>query len=338
MKKNQESDLETVLDVTLSTPPPFFARLKFQSAAITNELFPLEVIALSSFCISLLLIAIFDVRFYYPSNNSSVFVLKHYIIGLILALSIVLFFSWNITESISLKLITKKSIYIARYALSFSSIIFFHFNFKLWAQLVNPVLFDDWYKYTDEFLAPLHHAIVHINIGFTPLETYLTNAYHDVFVFMFYISFAFFGIFTKARPYLERLTCAIALVLIIGGLCYMIAPAWGPFIYSEHKNFIQKAMLDFQIAFIQTHGAKFSGDNFISPLGAMPSLHTAHAFVLWFYARRHIKLLGYIYIPLVIYIITEAVSSGWHYIVDIFLGLIVASVSVLLAEKFHLKK
>ncbi len=305
---------------------PVFIR-KFLEA-----LSPLELVALWAAAFSLLLILVFPVGYYIPDGHSTAFALEHYVVGLVLALLVAMLFSdgpknaWGV-------------LILARNVFAFTVVVFLHFNFKLWAQLVNPVLFDDWYRWTDQLLNPLLDAVFFLNLGFGPLKEWLPNAYHDVFVFMFFSSFAVHAVVREGRRCLSELVTAVALILGLGGVAYMVAPAWGPFIYSPDEDnisfHIQQGMSTFQQRFLVSGGAAYTGAEFISPLAAMPSLHIAHAWALWAYARQYVPWLGYAYLPLVMFIFTEAVSSRWHYLIDLLAGLCITYACIFLSRKMH---
>lgn len=336
MKKNRATDLRGNTEMTASVHHLSLTHLPCaQLRELSQKLLPLERISICSFAFAICVALFFQVNFYFPNGGSAAFALNHYIIGFILASVTVLFFSLLNSRTKDNFSNINELFAILRNTIAFTSVVFLHFNFKLWAQLVNPLLFDDWYQASDQFIKPAHDAILYLNQAFSPLKLWLPNAYHDVFVFMFFTSFAVYGIFAAARSQLGKLTSAIALVLAVGGISYMVAPAKGPFIFSPSASFTQLVMSKFQVEFVKSGGAAYAGHHFISPLAAMPSLHCAHAFVLWFYARRHVRWLSYIYLPLLIFIITEAVASEWHYIIDLFFGLVVAYVSMYIAERMH---
>lgn len=301
-------------------------------AAFFGRLSPLEQAALFSSVFAAVMVAGFSLSVYFPDGNSTAFAVEHYVGGLVLALLVALLFSKGPKKGRDLLL-------LARNVTAFSVIVFLHFNFKLWAQLVNPHLFDDWYQFSDELLSPLVDGIVFINMGYLPLKEWLPNAYHDVFIFMFFLSFAVHAVTRTGRACLGELATAVALVLSLGGIAYMIAPAWGPFIYSPDDGSVafhlQRGMSAFQTRFVASAGLQYEGAEFISPLAAMPSLHIAHVWVLWIYAARHVRWLGYAYLPALVFILTEAVASRWHYVVDLVVGVCLAYLCIFLAARMH---
>lgn len=293
---------------------------------------PLEQVALSSLCFAVVLVAVFSVKFYFPNGHSTAFVLEHYVVGLTLALLAATLFSGGRRDG-------KALMALARNVTAFSVVVFCHFNFKLWAQLINPYRFDDWYQWSDQMLGPVLEGGGLVNLGFAPLKAVLPNAYHDVFVFMFFTSFAVHAISSSGRKCLSELATAIALVLSIGGIAYMIAPARGPFIYSPDDDafsfHIQQGMSAFQDRFVASAGLEYHGAEFISPLAAMPSLHVAHAWLLLVYAASNVRWLACAYFPLVVFILTEAVVSRWHYVIDLAVGICIAYLCILVSRRMH---
>ena len=174
-------------------------------------------------------------------------------------------------------------------------IVYVHFNLKLWAQLINPVLFDDVYMAADERLRSLVHFASALAAGYRDRLTHFPHAYHEVFVAMFVVSFTVHGMQSDRRGF-DRLLLAVSLVLIVGGLGYAIAPAWGPFVYEAGDNPerppSQTTMASFQQSLRASHGGNYDSSYFVAALAAMPSLHLAHAVVFLYFALRYIRWLG----------------------------------------------
>lgn len=294
-------------------------------------LLPIEFVALYGAVAATLLTFAFPVAFYFPDTHSSAFALEHYLLGIALAASLLIAIQWHAQG----KLDGPEIACLVREIFALGLVVFLHFNLKLWAQLINPHRFDSLYFAIDQSLAPLLQGIEIANLAFTPLKTALPDAYHDIFVAMFLATFILFAA-TNRREAFQKSLLAITFVLLIGGLTYIPFPANGPFIFhsdsGEHAHAIQQEMLGFMERFLESNGAAYTGGNFIMPLAAMPSLHVAHAFVLLYYAWKHLRWLGHIYLPLFIFLATEAVSSRWHYLVDLPVGLLIAALCIKLAR------
>jgi hypothetical protein len=278
------------------------------------------------------LLAVFPIRLFFPDTHSSAFALEHYLAGILLAALLIVWLNWRANW----QFVCTESIRLVRQMLALCLIVFLHFNFKLWAMLVNPYRFDESYFAIDQALTWLDPAVGLLNLGFSPLKALMPDAYHDVFVAMFLATFLCFAAANR-RAAFERGLLAVALVLLIGGLAYLPFPAFGPFIYQSEvgsqADRIQQDMLGFMQTFVASHGKSYVGGNFIMPLAAMPSLHLAHAFVLLYYAWRHLRWLGYLYLPAFLFLASEAVASRWHYLIDLPAGLAIALLCIAIADR-----
>ena len=298
------------------------------------KIHPLELVALASLIACCFLSIGAGLSFYWPDGHSSAFATEHYVIPLLAALGLA---AWSRTRGAA-SLRSAGSIWwgCLRPTMAFTIVVFLHFNLKLWAQLVNPRRWDEAFLRSDAALEPLARAITWLHEPWLVLTEIWPLAYHDIFVLMFMSSLALHSVQKDQHLVLTQLVTCIALVLVIGGFSYALVPAWGPFVYGDGSNpsatAIQAHMSEFQGRFVESGGQDYQGSNFIMAVAAMPSLHTAHAYVLWLYAWRHIRWLGILYLPIYIFIITEAIVAKWHYMIDIAFGLLIALLSIRLAR------
>lgn len=305
---------------------------KAESFSLPVSLLPIEWAALAGAVAASALLALFPVHFFSPDTHSSAFALEHYLAGILLAALLIVGLNWRANRQFAFA----ESIRLIRQMIALCLIVFLHFNFKLWAMLINPHRFDESYFVIDQALPWLDSAVNLLNLGFSPLKAIMPDAYHDVFVALFLATFLCFAA-TNRRLAFERSLLAVALVLLIGGLAYLPFPAFGPFIYQSpigsQADLIQQDMFGFMRSFIASHGQTYVGGNFIMPLAAMPSLHLAHAFVLLSYAWRHLPWLGYLYLPAFLFLASEAVVSRWHYLIDLPAGLTIALLCIHIADR-----
>ena len=299
-----------------------------------KQLTAMEKLALASLLLAVGIAQVFRLQFYFPSADAVLFIARHYLGPLLPALALpVLLVARHVSKSGPQSLLGLR----LRGVAAFAVIVYVHFNLKLWAQLINPVLFDDVYMAADERLRSVVHLASALAGGYRDRLTDLPHAYHEVFVTMFVVSFSIHGMQSDRRGF-DRLLLAISLVLIVGGLAYAIAPAWGPFVYeagdSPDATAIQTTMASFQQSLRASHGGNYDSSYFVAALAAMPSLHLAHAAVFLYFALRYMRWLGFIYVVPVTFIAAEAVASRWHYLVDLAAGLVVAFCAVLLAYRF----
>lgn len=304
--------------------------LALRSIRHLDPISSLEIIALGAMVAALILVWLFPVNFYAPGLQSSEFAIQHYVVGFILAL---------LTSAVlSRQRPTLGS--LARMMRSVGAlllIIYLHFNYKLWAHLINPFLLDDYYERIDG------HFTLIINVAelgsaiFQPITDWLPHAYHDLFVGMFLMTFLALAAGKNGTKNIDEVASAVALVLALGGLSYIVAPALGPFIYSPSGDLethrIQQSMWKFQAHFTATGGAHLNSAQFIAALGAMPSLHAAHAWVLTHYALKHARWLGCAFVPALIFILCEAITLKWHYAIDLVVGVGLAYVCIHLTTR-----
>lgn len=301
------------------------------------QILPLETVALGTTICAAAYMLLFSVHLYLPDGGSGLFALNHYATGAIVAALISLLSMQSTNCRGTGTSANKIWLHGLRNLAAFLLVVLLHFNFKLWAQLVNPHLHDVAFQAIDDTFSPVLRMATLLASAFEPIKTFMPQAYHDVFVYMFFSTFVVLALNPKARQHCEELAVCIALILAIGGISYSFAPAWGPFIYGAGDDqsaiLIQNAMADFQHQFNTSGGRYYEGSFFVAALAAMPSLHSAHALALWGYARRHVAWLGYIYLPCLVFIFCEAIAAKWHYLIDLIVGVAITWLCMLLAGK-----
>jgi hypothetical protein len=213
------------------------------------KIHPLELVALASLIACCFLSIGAGLSFYWPDGHSSAFATEHYVIPLLAALGLA---AWSRTRGVA-SLRSAGSIWwgCLRPTMAFTIVIFLHFNLKLWAQLVNPRRWDEAFLRSDAALEPLARAITWLHEPWLVLTEIWPLAYHDIFVLMFMSSLALHSVQKEQHLILTQLVTCIALVLVIGGFSYALAPAWGPFVYGDGSNSSATA--------IQAHMSEFQG-------------------------------------------------------------------------------
>jgi hypothetical protein len=222
-------------------------------------------------------------------------------------------------------------------AFCFGVILILHFHIKLWAPLINPASYDPVYEAIDRncfsWIDPL------ISWRSQWQFDWLNNLYFNAFALMFVCSFIVHNF--QSRSQFRRVFLASILVQVIGAVCYLIAPAVGPFIYHQGANahvtlaqhnllMIHQALLAGGTNWLQLHTSEDVG----AGLAAMPSLHIAASFVFLYYAQKYCRWLTWLYWPCFLWIIFEAMASRWHYGIDLIAGLALAYGSICLAHKW----
>ncbi len=205
-------------------------------------------------------------------------------------------------------------------------VVFLHFNFKAWMPFVNQRLYDDSYQRFDQLCAPVLNGMATIRHLIAEASPWNVDGwYHTAFVGMFFVSIAAHAVFD--RPARQRqLLLGINLILLLGGVCYWLAPALGPFLYLDGAN---KMSSEAQQQMLRMFGhvantGRLPNGYFVAPLAAMPSLHVAHALFLTIFAAASLRWLCIVYVPITFWIVIESVTAGWHYLIDIPFGVAMA--------------
>jgi len=292
---------------------------------------PVEIwFALAMVTIAFGLSLALDLPLVLPSSQSTSFVGIHYLLPIlgVIGWSIFAFFGQNRRRTWTF------IIALPCYML----VLWAHFSIKLWAPLINPHLYDSAFWEVDRILRPLVYGMFNARMAMSYIFPIDSNFYMLAFIAMFYISFSYHAIFT---PLIFRNLFLSALFFQgLGALAYLPFPALGPFLYEagldSQATYAQHQML-------QTHGhiveqgrtwlAAHGGRYFTAGLGAMPSLHSGGAFLFFTFAWRHARLLVPFYAVIVAFILTAAVATRWHYIIDLPFGLALGWLSVVLADR-----
>lgn len=211
----------------------------------------------------------------------------------------------------------------------YAIVLLAHFNLKLWAPHINPLNFDALFWSIDSALHPLVSACMVFRASLTPLIPYGSNVYLTAFIIMFYASFLFHAV--RTPEHFPKLVIAVLLLQSLGAVVYVLFPAVGPFIYEPGVNPVISHGQDYMLSFYRQSAAEGSdwlrlnaSSNFTAGLGAMPSLHAGGSFLFFLFAARYGRVLLPLYSGLLVYIITTAIATRWHYLIDIPVGMALA--------------
>jgi hypothetical protein len=260
-----------------------------------------------------------------PDRGAFVFAQDHYFAGFEIAVAVQLagvgWIAWR-RRTVSIRAPALTLGLLATTA----SALFLHFNFKAWMPFVNPEVYDPGFARLDGAVAPVIHFIKVIRAWLAAIAPVDVNPlYHRAFVAMFFVSLFLHSLFDRESQF-RRLVMTVNLILLGGGVSYWLFPAIGPFLYAPGLNAIaseaQGAMLAGLRAALAT--GTLPDGYFGTPPAAMPSLHIAHSVVLALFAWRLSKLLGIVYVPIVAWMFIEAVASGFHYLIDLPAGVLLA--------------
>lgn len=222
----------------------------------------------------------------------------------------------------------------------YAVVLLCHFNLKLWAPHINPVLWDDLYWQTDVALRPLVDLCIAIRHMVAPVIPLESNFYMVAFIAMFYLSFCLHAL-RNARDF-RTLFLAALFFQGMGAIAYLIMPAVGPFLYETGIEPMATAAQNSMLIAYQANVA--GGNDWIAEhgaahltvgLAAMPSLHTGGSFLFLLFAWRYARVLLPLYLPLFAFISIDAVASRWHYFIDLPVGILLAMGCAWAAEKLN---
>ncbi len=290
---------------------------------------PLPELCLAlGFVITALIISkIWALRVVFPSTTALQFTGMNY------AVPFVLIFAWGL-----LTIITRRKwrlVYYLAGALAYCAILIFHFNVKMWMSIVNPNRWDGAYWRIDEAVRPLVDGSFAVHSAFGKVFGWIDHLYLFAFLAMFGCSI----IVHSMRRFIvfRQVIFTSMAVHVLGALSYLIMPAVGPFIYEPGANALETVR---QVHMYGTYEALMAGGrswiisdgqyNLFAAVAAMPSLHVASSAVFLYYAARHERWLCWIYVPLFLFIVIEAVATRWHYIIDLVAGLGVTAAAIML--------
>ena len=271
----------------------------------------------------------------FPSGERAAFVGVHYLYPLI---GVGL---WGIFALLSRRREVARTFLIALPC--YAIVLLVHFHLKLWVPHINPRLYDGFYWQLDQAMRPLVDACMAARRAMSVVVPMDSNFYMIGFIALFYISFYYHAFVTPDR--FRQLFLAALVFQGLGGLAYMAFPALGPFLYEPGldaaSSGAQKSMLEFYRNSV-AGGAEWlilkGSSHLTAGLGAMPSLHTGGSFLFFLFACKHGRVLVPLYAMILAFILVAAVSTRWHYLIDVPAGLALAWFSLRLAERLTLEQ
>lgn len=296
-----------------------------------SRLLPAEIIVGIALGLCVVIAGYNNLAWYLPNESSLNFIALHYL-GPVVALVFTVLLSPYFARIHSNRSLLPSILIYGRLGVALAIAVFLHFNLKLWIPLVNPLTYDQIYMSWDQRLPAILDLFNGIYIQLPTSFLGMNNLYHEIFVLMFGLSFVIHGLRNSHSG--EAVITGTLLILILGGITYMFAPALGPFIYFPVHEEIQHIMWGFNQRFVETGGKFYKPEFFTAGLAAMPSLHAAHVVMLFIFAWREVRWLGLLYIVPVAYIFIAAIALKWHYLIDIPFGILLGWVCWRLAIWF----
>ncbi len=221
-------------------------------------------------------------------------------------------------------------LHFMRHWYPFALFIYFFEELHHIVHLIFPEWFDRWLIAFDFALFGAHPTVW--------MEQFAAPALNDLMAF-FYLTYYFFTVVLAGalysrkewRPFWMVMT-ATAAAYAMGYLIALAFPIEGPY---HTLRALQAGPLDggsvtALMSFIQrfgrVHGAAF------------PSLHVAGAFVALLGARKFLRGLFLVFLPLFAAMCVSTVYGRYHYVADIFGGLVVGAAGFWIAQKWEVRR
>ncbi len=215
---------------------------------------------------------------------------------------------------------------------------YLHFNLKGWVPLINPALFDEAYMASDELLRPLVDGFTWASNTIRSNLNPETRWYQFLFLIMFILSFCRFAAVRDALY--PRFAVSMLLMVSLGALSYLIAPALGPFIYEDGNTLLaREAQAGMYAAYrnVQAEGAAWiarnGSDYFTGALAAMPSLHVGYASLMTYFMLKNRDYLAPLFVLFWLWILVDSVALRWHYAIDAPAGIALAALVIWLTGR-----
>lgn len=199
-------------------------------------------------------------------------------------------------------------------------------HMKVLIPLVNSANYDDLFSQMDKFLFFGHSpTLLLLNIKSAFFAKLMSLSYASFYA-AFPVSFAA-AFLSRNTIEMRRLVLGIILICLFGLTIFYLFPSLGPLFYTpelfaEIPNKWQKILWDGHLA-IQANRSNFTASPFLG-IAALPSLHGAHALFLVLIAHKYHRKLFYAYLPWITLLYISTVYLGWHYVVDLMVGAVIA--------------
>lgn len=213
-------------------------------------------------------------------------------------------------------------------------------NLKAAIPLLRPGLYDGWFYRLDRVLMLGHDPLELVSrIRWEWFATLMKRSYFFLF---FFVLFGLSGAFVfRSALYMERTMLALLLVYVVGTMGYYLAPSVGPAFFNETSRLFRHTAdsplkLSLYNAYVQFCRHPYTAAVFpFNGLAAFPSLHVAQMAVLLYSLSRIEKALVWMLVLPCILLTVATVYLGWHYVVDIPGGLLVAWIAGLLSRQIY---
>ena len=206
--------------------------------------------------------------------------------------------------------------------------------------LLRPGLFDGWFYRLDQLLFLGHDPLELVSRIRT--EWFVTLMQRSYLFLFFFILFGLSGtfLFGSVRE-MERTLFSFVLVYAVGTIGYYLTPSVGPAFYNETSHLFRHCAdsalkLSLYNAYVEFCRHPHTAPVFpFNGLAAFPSLHVAQMAIFLYSLWRCEKVLAWLLVLPCFLLTVATVYLGWHYVVDIPGGLLVAWAAVFLCRRLY---
>lgn len=230
------------------------------------------------------------------------------------------------------------ALFIGRLLLGFILVVAVYSNLSAMVPLINPVDCTPLFHRLDRALFLGHDPFALLAPLHSPALTELMRESY-YFFFMFIVFGLGAAVLFGGPGDFERIYTGFALVYVVGAAIYLLTPSVGPAFHEATRHLLPPAAKGSMIARHETAYLVFLRNPQTAPvfpfngLAAFPSLHIAHSlFFLWHMRRLEWVLVLLLAAPFAL-LALSTVYLGWHWVVDLPGGALLAAVSVWLAAR-----
>jgi membrane-associated phospholipid phosphatase len=222
----------------------------------------------------------------------------------------------------------RQTLKVARYGLPFCVLLIIYRALDFYIPLFSPVDRDQWLLDIDAGMFGGVQPSIWLEPYIRPWATdYLSFVYMAWFPMIF---FTLLLMMLKSRQAVSGYVAAALFAFYIGYVSYTIVPAVGP-VYTLADAYTTSlsggALTEFQ------RGVITAQQDMNVARDCFPSLHTAISCVMLYFVWTYRRAWMWLYGPLVISILISTVYLRYHYVIDVFAGILLAALTCYLGRR-----
>ncbi len=226
---------------------------------------------------------------------------------------------------------------ILRFLISLALMFSIYSNLKAVIPVIRPGLYDPVLYHMDKILFLGHDPFRLITSITSPAFALLmVRSYYCLFFFLLFgLSGAF--VFRSVR-FFEKVVLALILTYLLSTIGYYLVPSVGPAFHNETWQLFRATSGEplkiglYRLYRMMCRSPATAPLDVFQGLAAFPSVHVAVMSVFLYYLWKCEKILALILVIPSILLTVSTIYLGWHYVVDLPAGLLVAVFAILTTE------